>query len=624
MLTEEQLKKGFVLGDCEILHDKGVIRRDGQEIRPEPLVWRVLLSIARRNGDLVSKEEIVADAWGGRAVADDPINRAIAGVRQALGDKARPHEYLETLQRRGYRLLKPVELTEVPVADPTASELSPDSGTGSSGWRFVALLLAVAIVAITVLLWPTGPGVNSIAVMPFENHTGTRNNDYIASGFKDVLVRSLGGIEGVTVKNARLNYEQEDDQISELLDVDSVLRASLTRAGEVLTLNYTISRLGQGVVFSGKVEGGLSEQFSLQELLAVMVRRDLVGKSEQTLFKSRSSDSSAYDSYMRGAYLLELRGVAGNLEQAIELFQEAIRLDQSFGPSYLALATAYALLPDYRNQPTQELNSLALATVEQGIAADPTIEEAAASIYGFVYHKEKRWRASEDAHVRAINAEVVDSNAFNWYSRMLASVGRLDASLELALEAVKFDPSSALMNSRAAMAYTWLEDSENAHKYFLRAERLGADGVTYKLAYAFLLTRDGQWQKARALTHEVVRLAETSDDWVDPVYDGLRDSQHAATALLALDKVEQAGELPYQVSLVARTMLGDVEGAMRVAQMLKLPGEVFEMDLLFVPEMKPLRQHPGFMPLLRQLGIVAYWASQECSWAGEQVRCAGD
>ena len=168
MLTEEQLKKGFVLGDCEVLHDKGVIRRNGEEIRPEPLVWRVLLAIARRDGDLVSKDEIVEDAWDGRAVADDPINRAIAGVRHALGDKARPHEYLETLQRRGYRLLKPVELLEPPAPEPDDHELRPGVSPSSGLWRFVALLLAAGLVAITVMLWPAGSDVRSIAVMPFD------------------------------------------------------------------------------------------------------------------------------------------------------------------------------------------------------------------------------------------------------------------------------------------------------------------------------------------------------------------------------------------------------------------------------------------------------------------------
>jgi hypothetical protein len=58
--------------------------------------------------------------------------------------------------------------------------------------------------------------------------------------------------------------------------------------------------------------------------------------------------------------------------------------------------------------------------------------------------------------------------------------------------------------------------------------------------------------------------------------------------------------------------------------MLKMPGEVFEMDLLFVPEMQPLRKHPGFMPLLEQLGIIDYWESQECIWTGDRVRCSGD
>jgi len=79
-----------------------------------------------------------------------------------------------------------------------------------------------------------------------------------------------------------------------------------------------------------------------------------------------------------------------------------------------------------------------------------------------------------------------------------------------------------------------------------------------------------------------------------------------------------------EIVLVARTILGDVDGAMEIAQLLKLPGEAFEMDLLFIPEMKPLREHPDFMPLLEVLGVVDYWASAGCRWEGFQVHCVTD
>ena len=104
------------------------------------------------------------------------------------------------------------------------------------------------------------------------------------------------------------------------------------------------------------IEGPVEELFELQEALAARVRNSLVGESRQTLIKSRPTDSDAYDSYTRGIYALEHRGTPGNIETAIDLFQYAIRQDEEFGPSYLALATLYALLPNYRDAERAEMD----------------------------------------------------------------------------------------------------------------------------------------------------------------------------------------------------------------------------------------------------------------------------
>jgi hypothetical protein len=60
---------------------------------------------------------------------------------------------------------------------------------------------------------------------------------------------------------------------------------------------------------------------------------------------------------------------------------------------------------------------------------------------------------------------------------------------------------------------------------------------------------------------------------------------------------------------------------MQIAKLLERPGEVFEMDLLFIPEMRALRQHEEFMPLMQRLGIVDYWKANGCKWTGDEVHC---
>ena len=622
MPTREDLFAGFTLGDWEVLPGKGVLRRGDDEERPEPKVFEVLIALAMRDGNLVTRDDLVNEVWDGRPTSDEPINRCLSQLRGHLDDRQRPHHYVETLQRRGYRLVQRVELHKKPEQDPLAGP-APETGPSLTLWKVVAAILATGFITLVVVTWIPSVPVRSIAVMPFENLSGAESDQYLVSGFKEELVQTLHNIPDFTVKIGRVSYEKETSEIAEMLNVESVLFGSVHRDGDRLIIRYQISRDGKTIA-ADKLYGKVDEIFGLQAELAVMVRNKLVGKSTQTLIKSRPTDSEAYDSYMRGIYALEHRDDPGNLEAAVELFQDAIDLDESYGPSYLGLATAYAIMVDYRGAPLDEMHRRAFETVEKGIRFDPIIGGAAGAIYGYIYHKEKRWAKSEEAYLGAVNAGIVDSNAFNWYSRMLASVGRLDAALVQAQRAVELDPSSGLLNSRVAIAYTWLGDAENAHEFFARSKDLGWVGATHLVAYALLLTREGKIEASRDLLIAGVDMFGARSDWAAPFFAAMSDPSLVAEALQALDAAAAEHQVKPFIEIVARAFLGDLDGAMGIARLLEQPGEFFEMDILYIPELRALRQHPDFMPLLARLGVVDYWAGVGCVWADDRVSCEKD
>ena len=622
MPKEEELLEGFTLGEWEILPGHGVFRRGDLEERPEPKVFKVLIALAKRDTNLVTKEELVDEVWDGRATSDEPIARCISQLRGHLDDRQTPHQYIETLQKRGYRLKQNVELLHPPEIVPAVS-LEGEAASSPRMWKTLAAILAIGLVAIGAFSWFTPPPARSIAVMPFENLSGQETDEYLVSGTKEVVVHTLQALDDYKVKNGRVNYELESAEIAKLLGVESVLFGTLRRSGDELRINYRISTDGN-VVHGDTVVGDVGDLFNLQESLAAKVRKNLVGESRQTLIKSRPSDSEAYDTYMRGVYALEHRGEAEQRKKAEDLFLDAIDRDANYGPSYLALATLYAVLPTYENADWAEMDRLALETIDAGVRADPMIEDAAQSIYGAVYHHQKHWEESEEAYLRAINADVVDSNAFNWYSRMLASVGRLDDSLSQALAGLELDPSSPSLNSRVAMTYAWTLQTEKALEFYERSDDVDWDGVTHFLSYAFILLRTDQIELAQDVAMDAIRAAETetiSTDWVEPAFGALSDPSRVAAALEALDKASASEQIPEVAELTLRVFFGDLNGAMGIAELLENDGEPFEMDLLFAPEMKALRQHPDFMPLLVRLGITRYWASKGCIWSGDRVIC---
>ncbi len=632
MPTEEELNAGFTLGDWEVLPTRCVLRRGDEEVRPAPKVWDLLMALARRDGDLATKDELIAEVWEGRIFGDEPIQQAVKLLRKDLGD-TKPFTYVETIPKVGYRLMKPivphVPATPEVVSPADTAEFMPDLSRVPSvrRWRITAAVMALGFAAVLWFVWPDDvePEPQSLAILPIRNLSGDPANAYLVEGIKNTLAHRLAQLQGFTIKNAKADYDGEASKIARSLGVESVLWASLFMEGDKLRVNYEIATgRDNKIVATGEIDGNIGHVFALQERFAEAVRARLAGKKTPELIKRNAApDSKAYDSYMRGMYALEHRGEAPNLEDAIDLFEESIGLDDSYGPAYLALATAYALMPDYRGADLAEYHARAIDKIERGIAMDSTIVDPAGAIYGFIYHQQKRWVESERAHQKAINANVVDSNAFNWYSRMLASVGRLEDSLQQALAGGRIDPDNAVLSSRIAMSYTWLGMNYEAAEYFERANRLGATGTTHVIGNALLYQRLHEFDRAQELTLAALDMAGVTSDWVDAVFTAFREPEegNVSAAIAALNDAEQAGMLAPAVSVISRTLLGDVDGAMAVAERLVEPGEVFEMDLLYIPEMRPLREHPEFPALLERLGIVSYWEQAGCTWDGDRVAC---
>jgi DNA-binding winged helix-turn-helix (wHTH) protein/TolB-like protein len=624
MPTEDELRQGFRLGDWEVLPLRGVLRKGEHEERPEPRVFGVLIALAKRDGDLVTRDELVDELWDGRPTSDEPINRCLSQLRGHLGDKSRPHQYVETLTRRGYRLMQPVELLEAAAAE-AAAPGETGANVPVAPWRpLTAGILVAAVAWLVWTLWPPGD-FRSIGVVPFENASQDPANNYLVSGFKDELVNTLHNIPDFTVKSSRLGHTGEEvTSIASSLGVDAILSGRVHRIGDQLQIFYTVEDGRNGdVVATAELEGPVSDIFQLQEDLARMVRRDLFGKSSQQLIsRTRPASFGAYDRYMRGLYAFDRRqDSARSLEEAIELFQETIRLDENFGPAYLMLANAYLLLPTYRDAPADEMRRAAIDTVQEGISVDGSISDAANAIFGFVHHQQMQWQESEEAYLAATSSEVIDPNAFNWFSRMLASVGRLDDSLEQALVALEMDPTSAVINSRVALAYLWLGDTKNSEEFFARAAKYGASGPTHTMGYALFLFREGRSAQAYDSARDAAQMAGDSEDWIDPVFAALDDETHRAGAVAAVDEAASQNGISRQFEFIVRTVLGDLDGAMSVARLLESEGEVFEMDLLFIPEVQPLREHPDFGELLDTLGITEYWRTRGCTWTGASVVC---
>ena len=243
-------------------------------------------------------------------------------------------------------------------------------------------------------------------------------------------------------------------------------------------------------------------------------------------------------------------------------------------------------------------------------------------MYGFIHHKRGQWTRATTAHVEAINATTVYPISHQLYSRLLASVGRLDASLVEAQKAHETDPQQAVLISRLAMAHFWVDDLDNAELYFDRsnAHKEYQSGV-HDFAYSLFLIRKGEYDKAARVASAGMKKYGIDSNWVQPVFDGIHMPEKYDEAHAIFEQVSASGFLSANAEISFWVSLNDAERAMSVARRLRDSGEVFEAELMFIPQFAVLRKHPDFPGLLDAIGMTEYWAGIGCAWQGDYVEC---
>lgn len=618
--TYSELKSGFKLGPWKVLPDRGLLEQGDIRHHVEPLVMDVLLVLASNQGQVVSKDQLVEKVWRGRATADDAITAKISALRSKLGDDSKHPVYVETVQKRGYRLKSSVEL-----------RTSEDGKPVSSLKLRIALPILVAGLSIAVFaaytFWPRNDPIDSVAVLQFRNLSDDKEKyQYMADGFSEELVVSLDQVPNLRfTRGPGASSSDSLQTIADELDVDVVISGSLRTDGNKIRITVEMISANGFQIWADRIDGASKDIFSIQERVASQVRSKLLGERGHTSqVMSRPVNSDAFDFYMRGLFFLAKRDVA-SLEQARALFEETITFDPAFGPAYLRQAITLILLADYAPEKKGELYDLALAIADRGTEADPGIQESIQLIYGFVHHQRGNWAEAADAYATALQAVTVYPDAFHWHARFLGDIGFADQALSEALTAREMEPASQILNSRVAVAYLWRGDMVNAALYFRVANAMGVGVPDHHFGYAIFLLRDGRVEEARESAKIALALAQVSDRWVDPVFDSLAnpaDAELRSVAISFIDAIAADGSIPPYLPMTLWSLFGQSNRMMQLAnEWPEDAGVIKNLELIYQDEFKSFRQEPDFPRLLDKLGLTRYWSNIGCKWSADHVVC---
>jgi TolB-like protein/Flp pilus assembly protein TadD len=338
------------------------------------------------------------------------------------------------------------------------------AGEGGARGRFAKVAAAVMLVAIAGA-WGiakirsggtsgTQAG-RSIAVLPFENLSGSKENEYFSDGMTEEITNALTKIPGLNVASrsvAAAERAKGSDvrQLGRALHVDAVLSGSVQRSGDQVRISAQLVNAASGLnIWSDKYDEQLKDVFAVQDKIAKAIvsglQLKLVGGGSGNLVKTETENPEAHTLYLQGLFFWNRR-TSATIRKAISYFEQAIKKDPNFAHAYAGLALSYAALPDYEDVDTKTAVQQATAAARKALSLDSTLAEAW-SVIGL--GEEKLWHNVE-AQAAARHAIALDSNyatAHHWYALHLAHVGQFDEAERQIKLARQLEPLSLIINS---------------------------------------------------------------------------------------------------------------------------------------------------------------------------------
>ena len=407
--------KPFLLGEWSVQPTAGTVESDGQTIRLEPKVMAVLVYLAGRAGEVVPKDEILGEVWRGTFVKEVVLARGISELRRLLGDDARAPRLIETLPKRGYRLIADVTELEPPSHGPGPGA-SYDANHGTSHikptpparrWPIVVLAaVLIAAVGLSVLYaLRARPHPSSIAVLPFVNLSGDAESDYFSDGMTEDLLTALSKIRQLRVvsRTSSMAYRNSPKTLPEIgreLGVAWIVEGSVRQEGGTVRITaQLIEAASDQHLWGDFYDRDLADIFEIQrdvaDQIAAVLEAKLSPQERRDLDRPPTGEVTAYVYYLRGREQY-LRYQHGANEAAIELYLKALELDPNFALAHAGLANAYSLRSaNYGAGP--EPAAAGLAAAQTALALAPELPEAHKAL-GLVYSVQGKPRKARAAY----------------------------------------------------------------------------------------------------------------------------------------------------------------------------------------------------------------------------------
>jgi DNA-binding winged helix-turn-helix (wHTH) protein/TolB-like protein/Tfp pilus assembly protein PilF len=651
----------YVFGPFRVDPSKRVLQRNGQAIPLAPKAFEMLVTLIENNTRMLQKDELLETLWPGCIVEEANLTQTIYLIRRALAAGAPDQPYIETVPKRGYRFVAPVEIVwdevaeeiepepnpAVPsVEEPPPAEVKPDRPftpladppAVAPAWlpaakfalpaRLLGLLGLLGLGLLSVFwLWRmpvTEPSaalsaqtmpVRSIAVLPFKPLDSAGNDNYLGLGMADVLSTRLSKFEQLIVQPTSSVRKYDGLDTNPLvagaeLHVESVLEGSFQKWKDRLRVTVRLVHMPDGrTSWTGKFDEKYTDIFEVQDSISDQVAEalalELTREKRAFLFKRYTENTAAYELYLKGRYWWNKR-TADNLKKAITCFEQAINLAPNYALAYAGLADCYNLLSLYDVMAPSEAFPKARAAALKALEMDNSLAEAHTSLAWVFWVYDWDWPSAEREFKRALELGPGYSATYDWYGTCLAQRGQFDEALARLQRAQQLEPLSLVVLVHLGWDYYYAGRYEDAIAQYRKALDLDQHYAWAHFHLGQVYRQKRMYPQAIAELNQAIVLSSKSPRHraeLACIYAASGD--HASAQQLLNQLLQQRKEQyvsPYSIAMIYAT-LQQPEQAFEWLDRASESRAARLVRLNVDPVFASLHNDPRFKNLVRRLGL---------------------
>ncbi len=566
---------GWQIRDWRVEPALNEIRREGETLRIEPKAMEVLVFLANRAGQVVSRDELLSALWPGTVVGDDALSQAVIKLRKALRDPAKSPQYIETIPKRGYRLIAAAERIEVnkarppeprpqsdigvpmpsqgievdrarpPAPSPQSDIGAPIPAQGSGGSRrraatvavVLASLVAGAMVFLTTrykqeLSTAEAPSMDeltvdratvlpTVAVMPFETQADDLEQAYLARGIAADLSTDMSRLSGLRVIGITTLAGPELQAAGAKSPARYLVSGSLHRAAGGMKVNVRLIDTQSGqLLWAERYERPFRDLIAVQEEIVgrlVNVLPVKISESERRQLARRyTRNPEAYDYFLRGKAAFLARSQGEN-DTAKAMYRKAIELDPAFALAYAGLALTYTA--DYRNQWTTDGSGAmakAFELANSALQIDTHIPEVY-GVLGYVHSVRRQYPQAIKYLHQAIALDRSYADAYAHLGAVYTNIGQPGQTVPLLRIAMRLNGDAGFIYFLVlGRAYFFQGDTEQASINLREALARNAADLETRVYMAANLVASGNLEDAKWEAQEIRNLQQgfATDIWL--------------------------------------------------------------------------------------------------------------